>query len=106
MRPLARFDAARIASSTLVSASSASSAPEGGAFRRQITDGREFDWQSVLFGQRAFANEFQPGDRVVQVDLAWVDDIRHAALIVKRSDGRSMTATHKGWLWGDQGSAM
>ena len=77
-----------------------------GAFRREITDGREFDWHSFLFGQKAFADEFREGDQVERVEVAWVEELKQAALIVKRSDGWFMTATRKGWRWGDRGEAF
>ena len=77
-----------------------------GAFRREITDGREFDWHSFLFGQKAFADEFREGDQVERVEVAWVEELKQAALIVKRSDGWFMTATQKGWRWGDRGEAF
>ena len=74
-----------------------------GTFRRDITDGREFDWHSYLFGRQVFADAFQEGDTVVRVEIAWVRELQQLAFIVHRGDGTVMTAGLHGWRWGDHG---
>ena len=81
-----------------------------GTFRRDITDGREFDWHSFLFARPWFVSTFQvardTGVRsmgVVRVEIAWVPRLGQAAFIVHRGDGWVMSVTHCNYLWGDHG---
>ena len=73
-----------------------------GTFRRDITDGRQFDWHFLL-GRQVFSDAFQQADTAVRVEIAWVGDLQEAAFIVHRGDGRVMTETCGGWRWDDQG---
>ena len=74
-----------------------------GTFRRDITDSREFDWHSFLFGMPGFVGAFKEGDTVARVEIAWVRELNQPAFIVHRGDGRVMTAGLRGWRWGDHG---